>query len=84
VEPPTVWPDAENPGVYFLLDGLLRIEALKDLGQTTVECLVATDDEAFTYNKRINRLSAPQEHRMIAPGDRAWRLRGASGRGARH
>ena len=66
VEPPTVWPDPANPSVYLLLDGLLRIEALKDLGHTRVECLVATDDEAFTYNKRVNRLSAPQEHRMIA------------------
>lgn len=65
VEPPVVTPDKENPGVYFLLDGLLRIEALKDLGHSQVECLVSTDDETFTYNKRVNRLSAPQEHRMI-------------------
>ena len=65
VEPPVVTRDKTNPGVYFLLDGHLRIEALKDLGQTTVECLISTDDEAFTYNKRVNRLSAPQEHRMI-------------------
>jgi hypothetical protein len=65
VEPPVVTADKENPGVYFLLDGQLRIEALKDLGHTKVECLVSTDVEAFTYNKRINRLSAPQEHRMI-------------------
>lgn len=66
VEPPVVSQDPANPGRYFLLDGLLRIEALKDLGHAQVECLVSTDDEAFTYNKRINRLSAPQEHRMIA------------------
>ena len=26
---------------------------------------VSTDDEAYTYNKRINRLAAVQEHRMI-------------------
>lgn len=38
---------------------------LDDLGVSTVECLVSTDDEAYTYNKRINRLSAVQEHRMI-------------------
>lgn len=65
VEPPVVSPDPANPGVYLLLDGQLRIEALKDLGESTVECLVSTDDETFTYNKRINRLAAPQEHRMI-------------------
>lgn len=65
VEPPVVTADKENPGTYFLLDGHLRIDALKDLGHAKVECLVSTDDEAFTYNKRINRLSAPQEHRMV-------------------
>jgi hypothetical protein len=65
VEPPVVTPDPKQSGVYFLLDGLLRIEALKDIGIDEVECLVSTDDEAYTYNKRINRLSAVQEHRMI-------------------
>lgn len=66
VEPPAVSPDPGRPGTYFLLDGHVRIEALKDLGQTEVECLVSTDDEAYTYNKRINRLAAVQEHNMIA------------------
>ena len=28
-------------------------------------CLVSTDDEAFTYNKRVNRIAIIQEHRMI-------------------
>ena len=65
VEPPVVSPDPKSSGNYFLLDGLLRIEALKDIGIEEVECLVSTDDEAYTYNKRINRLSAVQEHRMI-------------------
>jgi len=65
VEPPVVVADRSHPGAYLLLDGLLRIEALGDAGESEVDCLVATDDEAFTYNKRINRLSAPQEHRMI-------------------
>lgn len=66
VEPPAVAVDAHNPGRYLLLDGHLRVEALKDLGSETVECLVSTDDETYTYNKRINRLTATQEHRMIA------------------
>ena len=65
VEPPVVTPAPKKQGMYFLLDGLLRIEALKDIGNDEVECLVSTDDEAYTYNKRINRLSAVQEHRMI-------------------
>lgn len=66
VEPPVVVKDAKDPSCYLLLDGHLRIEALRDQGEGEVECLVSTDDEAFTYNKRINRLSAVQEQRMIA------------------
>jgi len=66
VEPPVVIQDARDTNSYLLLDGHLRIEVLRDLGQTEVECLISTDDEAFTYNKRISRLSAVQEQRMIA------------------
>lgn len=33
--------------------------------KTTAACLASTDDEAFTYNKRISRLAPIQEHRMI-------------------
>jgi len=64
VEPPVVCPDKQ--GSYLLLDGHLRLEVLKELGHSDVECLLSTDDEAFTYNKRISRLSAIQEQRMIA------------------
>jgi hypothetical protein len=66
VEAPVVTPDPKRRGHYFLLDGHLRIEALKEIGVSEVECLVSTDDEAYTYNKRINRLAAIQEHRMVA------------------
>ncbi len=66
VEPPVVIPAVDQPGTYYMLDGHLRLEALRDIGVSTVDCLVSRDDEAFTYNKRVNRLSAPQEHRMIA------------------
>jgi RepB plasmid partitioning protein/ParB-like nuclease domain len=66
VEPPVVIQDTRDSNSYLLLDGHLRIEVLRDLGQTEVECLVSTDDEAFTYNKRISRLSPVQEQRMIA------------------
>lgn len=65
VECPVVAPDAKKRGVYYLLDGLMRLEAAKDLGWQELECLVSTDDEAYTYNKRINRLSSVQEHKMI-------------------
>jgi hypothetical protein len=65
VEPPVVARDKNQPNIFLLLDGHLRIEILKDLGKTEVECLISTDDEAFTYNKRISRLAAVQEHKMI-------------------
>jgi ParB-like chromosome segregation protein Spo0J len=50
VEPPVVIQDTRDPNSYLLLDGHLRIEVLRDLGESEVECLVSTDDEAFTYN----------------------------------
>ncbi len=65
VEPPVVARDRSEAGKYLLLDGHLRIEVLKDMGKVEVKCLVSTDDEAFTYNKRVNRLAIIQEHRMI-------------------
>jgi ParB-like chromosome segregation protein Spo0J len=65
VEPPVVARDRSERGKYLLLDGHLRIEILKDMGEAEVVCLLSTDDEAFTYNKRINRIAIIQEHRMI-------------------
>lgn len=65
IEPSVVSRDQTTPGKYLLLDGHLRIEVLKEMGQTEVFCLISTDDEAFTYNKRVNRLAIIQEHRMI-------------------
>jgi hypothetical protein len=65
VEPLIVARDRSNGRKYLLLDGHLRLEVLKVRGDAEVECLVSTDDEAFTYNKRISRLAIVQEHRMI-------------------
>lgn len=50
---------------YLLLDGHVRVEALKELGRTEAPCLVSTDDEGYTYNHHVNRLSAIQEHFML-------------------
>jgi ParB-like chromosome segregation protein Spo0J len=65
IEPPVVVTDKTARGKYLLLDGHLRLEVLKDMGATEIVCLVSTDDEAFTYNKRVNRLAIIQEHKMI-------------------
>ncbi len=65
IEPPVVARDAADPERYHLLDGHLRLEIVSERGQTEIVCLVATDDEAFTYNKRVSRIATIQEHRMI-------------------
>lgn len=65
IEPPVVSRAAGQEGAFILLDGHVRLHVLKDMGETTVTCLVATDDESFTYNKRISRLATIQEHKMI-------------------
>ena len=64
IEAPVVAPLKKGTG-YLLLDGHLRIMALKELRVERVSCLISTDDETYTYNKYINRLTAIQEHRMI-------------------
>ena len=63
IEPFVVFPQAG--GKYLLLDGHIRLHALLELGIQEVECIASTDDESFTYNSRINRISPIQEHRMI-------------------
>jgi hypothetical protein len=65
VEPLVVHPHKDTAGTYLLLDGHLRYFALKELGETEVDCIIATDDESFTYNARISRLAPIQEHKMI-------------------
>lgn len=42
---------------FILLDDHLRVLALKDLGVHEAPCLIAKDDETYTYSHRINRLS---------------------------
>ncbi len=65
IEPPVVMKESNASNLYVVLDGHLRIEALRDIDQSNVTCLVSKDNEAFTYNKHINRLSTIQEHKMI-------------------
>jgi ParB-like chromosome segregation protein Spo0J len=65
VEPLVVARRGTDPGPFMLVDGHLRLAALLDLGNSEAPCLIADDDEAFTYNKRVNRLATIQEHHMI-------------------
>ena len=64
IEPPAIiW--SEDKSKFIILDGHLRIAALKETGQEYVMCLISTDDESYTYNKYVNRLSAIQSNKMI-------------------
>jgi len=65
IEPLMIFPQKREKGNYLLMDGHLRYHALKELGETEVDCLIANEDESFTYNARISRLSPVQEHAMI-------------------
>lgn len=55
----------QKDGTFLILDGHVRLDALRALGATETACVVASDDEFFTYNKRVNRLATVQEHYMI-------------------
>jgi len=68
IEPPVVSPMKKESGVpqqYLLLDGHVRIDILKHLEVKEVFCIISTDDEGYTLNHKVNRLTAIQEHYMI-------------------
>lgn len=65
IEPPVVFRDRVNRAQYNLLEGHVRLAILLERGETEVVCLIALEDEAFTYNKRVSRMATIQEHRMI-------------------
>lgn len=65
IEPLTVGKADKPAGQHVLLDGHVRLLALMQLGHTDAPCLVAVDDESYTYNNRLNRISTIQEHFML-------------------
>lgn len=70
IEPLIVYPQAGDSAratarQYMLLDGHTRLDILIALGRTEVFCLIAKDDEGFTYNHKVNQVSPIQEHFMI-------------------
>lgn len=50
---------------FLLVDGYLRLDVLKAQGDTSGPFLIADDDEAYTCNKRVNKLATIQEHFML-------------------
>ena len=65
VEPLVVARRGKDPGPFMLVDGHLRHAALLDLGNSEAPCLIADDDEAFTYNKRVNRLATSYGQNLV-------------------
>ncbi len=65
IEPLIIGQADKTSGLHILLDGHIRLLLLREMEFTDAPCLVATDDESYTYNNRINRLSTIQEHFMI-------------------
>ena len=63
IEPLVVFP-AEN-GDYLLLDGHTRLDILVATNVTSADCLLATDNESYTYNKRVNYIPPIAQHHMI-------------------
>lgn len=56
---------ADDAGRHVLLDGHMRMLVLQHRGYVDAPCLIAKDDESYTYNNRINRISSIQEHQML-------------------
>ena len=69
IEPPAIFPIPDRPGYFHILDGHLRVDALRELELVDVDCMLATAEDTYTYNRRVARLGAMQEHRMVM---RAW------------
>ena len=63
IEPLIVSPVGD--GTFMLLDGALRLDILKERQNAIVRCILSTDDEGYTYNKRVSHLSNTGEHYMI-------------------
>ena len=65
IEPLIVYPQAGQVDRYAVLDGTIRLDVLNCQGATEAFCLIATEDEAYTYNHKVNQLTPIQEHFMI-------------------
>ncbi len=63
IEPVAVFP--RGPNEYLLLDGHTRIDILQRQGFAEVRAIFSTDDEAYTYNKRVNHAPPVAQHFMI-------------------
>jgi len=63
IEPLVVFPTTN--GTFILLDGHTRLDVLITTNVPTADCLLATDNESYTYNKRVNYIPPIAQHYMI-------------------
>jgi hypothetical protein len=63
IEALVVYP--RKPDEYLLLDGHSRFDILKEGGANEVRCTLSTDDEAYTFNRRVNHPPPIAQHFMI-------------------
>jgi hypothetical protein len=63
IEPLVVFPATK--GNYVLLDGHTRLDVLIATSARVANCLLATDNETYTYNKRVNYIPPIAQHHMI-------------------
>ena len=65
LEPLVVHPQ-KGRATYTIADGHIRYHALREIGFTDAFCLIAHDDESFTYNHHVSHLAPIQAHKMIS------------------
>jgi hypothetical protein len=63
IEPLVVF--EQTDGNFILVDGNTRFSILKSRGITEVACIVAKDDEAYTYNRRVSHVPPISQHFML-------------------
>lgn len=64
IEPVIVFFDKAHESIK-IVDGHLRVEALKELGENKVKCLISTVYDTYTPNSKVNRTTIIQEYKMI-------------------
>jgi hypothetical protein len=63
IEALVVYP--RKAGEYLLLDGHSRLDVLREGGAAEIRCTLSTDDEAYTFNRRVNHAPPIAQHFMI-------------------
>ena len=67
IEPLVVYrePQGRDRQAHVLLDGHIRLDVLKSFGEQQALCLLSLEDEGFTYNRQVSRITPVQEHNML-------------------